>query len=137
PTASPRDGCPPSGRSSVTGRSATTAPATCTTTWRRRWPPPDESSPAWRQLPRRPPGRGHRLAPGRRPVISHRIGRRRLSRRDRRFAASAAAAGVGIAVLSGHGGAATPGGASSQAAARAIAYARQQLGKPYLWGGAG
>ena len=29
---------PPSGRSSVTGRSATTPPATCTTTWRRRWP---------------------------------------------------------------------------------------------------
>jgi len=47
------------------------------------------------------------------------------------------AAGVGIAVLSGHGGAATPGGATSEAAARAIAYARQQLGKPYLWGGTG
>ena len=47
------------------------------------------------------------------------------------------AVGVGIAVLSGHGGAATPGGAPSKAAARAIAYARQQLGKPYLWGGAG
>ena len=47
------------------------------------------------------------------------------------------AAGVGIAVLSGHGGAATPSGATSKAAARAIAYARQQLGKPYLRGGTG
>ena len=50
---------------------------------------------------------------------------------------SALAVGVGIAVLSGHGGAATPGGAPSKAAVRAIAYARQQLGKPYLWGGTG
>ena len=47
------------------------------------------------------------------------------------------AVGVGIAVLSGHGGAATSSGAPSKAAAQAIAYARQQLGKPYLWGGAG
>jgi cell wall-associated NlpC family hydrolase len=47
------------------------------------------------------------------------------------------AVGVGIAVLSGHGGAATPSGAPSKAAARTIAYARQQLGKPYLWGGTG
>ena len=55
----------------------------------------------------------------------------------RGFAASAVAVAVGIAVLSGHGATATPGGAPSQAAARAIAYARQQLGKPYLWGGTG
>jgi cell wall-associated NlpC family hydrolase len=59
-----------------------------------------------------------------------------MSRSDRRLAISALAVGVGIAILSGHG-AATPGGAPSQAAARAIAYARQQLGKPYLWGGTG
>ena len=58
-----------------------------------------------------------------------------MSRSDRRLAASALAAGVGIAVLSGHGGAATPGGAPSKAAARAIAYARQQLGKPYCGAG--
>jgi cell wall-associated NlpC family hydrolase len=58
-----------------------------------------------------------------------------MSRPARRLAISALAVGVGIAVLSGHGGA--PSGAPSQAAARAIAYARQQLGKPYLWGGTG
>jgi cell wall-associated NlpC family hydrolase len=60
-----------------------------------------------------------------------------MSRPARRLAVSALAVGVGIAVLSGHGGAATPGGAPSKAAAQAIAYARQQLGKPYLWGGTG
>jgi cell wall-associated NlpC family hydrolase len=58
-----------------------------------------------------------------------------MSRPDRRLAVSALAVGVGIAVLSGHDSA--PGGAPSQAPARAIAYARQQLGKPYLWGGTG
>ena len=47
------------------------------------------------------------------------------------------AAGVGIAVLSGHGAAATSSGAPSRAAAQAIAYARAQLGKPYEWGGTG
>jgi cell wall-associated NlpC family hydrolase len=46
--------------------------------------------------------------------------------------------GVGIAVLSGHGAAATSGSrAPGKAAAQAIAYARAQLGKPYLWGGTG
>ena len=60
-----------------------------------------------------------------------------MSRSDRRLAVSALAVGVGIAALSGHGGAATPGGAPSRAAAQAIAYARGQLGKPYLWGGTG
>ena len=35
----------PSGRSSVSGRSATTPRATCTTTWRRPWPPPDPKLP--------------------------------------------------------------------------------------------
>ena len=58
-----------------------------------------------------------------------------MSRSDRRLAVSALAVGVGIAALSGHGGASS--GAPSKAAARAIAYARQQLGKPYLWGGTG
>ena len=56
-----------------------------------------------------PPGRGHRLAPRRRPVISHRI-RRRRSRADRRLIGSALAVGVGMAVLSGHGAVATPSG---------------------------
>jgi cell wall-associated NlpC family hydrolase len=45
------------------------------------------------------------------------------------------AAGIGLAVLGHHGG--TTGGAPGPAAAEAIAYARQQLGKPYLWGGTG
>jgi cell wall-associated NlpC family hydrolase len=60
-----------------------------------------------------------------------------MSRSDRRLAVSALAVGAGIAVLSGHGGTATTGGAPSKAASRAIAYARQQLGKPYMWGGTG
>ena len=60
-----------------------------------------------------------------------------MSRPARRLAVSALAVGVGIAVLSGHGGAATSSGTPPKAAARAIAYARQQLGKPYLWGGTG
>jgi cell wall-associated NlpC family hydrolase len=60
-----------------------------------------------------------------------------MSRSDRRLAVSALAVGVGIAVLSGHGAAATSSGAPSQAAAQAIAYARAQLGKPYEWGGTG
>jgi cell wall-associated NlpC family hydrolase len=55
---------------------------------------------------------------------------------DRRFVVSAAAAGIVLAVISGHGSAATP-GAPGKAAAQAIAYAQEQLGKPYLWGGAG
>ena len=60
-----------------------------------------------------------------------------MSRSDRRLAVSALAVGVGIAALSGHGGAAAPSGAPSRVAAQAIAYARQQLGKPYEWGGTG
>ena len=69
--------------------------------------------------------------------MSHRI-RRRMSRSDRRLAGSAIAVGVGLAVLSGHGAAATGGGrAPSRAAAQAIAYARRQIGLPYLWGGTG
>lgn len=66
--------------------------------------------------------------------MAYRI-RRRMSRSDRRLTVSAVAVGVGLAVLSGHGGAS--GGAPSKAAARAIAYARAQLGKPYEWGGTG
>lgn len=62
---------------------------------------------------------------------------RRLSRPDRRLVGSALAVGVGIAALSGHGAAATAGRAPSKPAAQAIAYAGQQLGKPYLWGGTG
>jgi cell wall-associated NlpC family hydrolase len=61
---------------------------------------------------------------------------RRRSRADRRLVGSALAVGVGLAVLSGHGvaaGSRAPGGAAAQA----IAYARQQIGKPYLWGGTG
>jgi cell wall-associated NlpC family hydrolase len=49
--------------------------------------------------------------------------------------ASAVAAGLGLAVLGHHGGG--PAGSPGPAAARAIAYARAQLGKPYLWGGTG
>ena len=61
-----------------------------------------------------------------------------MSRSDRRLAGSALAVGVGIAVLSGHGAAAMSSStAPGKAAAQAIAYARDQLGKPYLWGGTG
>ncbi len=60
-----------------------------------------------------------------------------MSRSDRRLAGSALAVGVGIAVLSGHGAAATPSGAHGKAAAQAITYARAQIGRPYLWGGTG
>ena len=62
--------------------------------------------------------------------MSHRI-RRRMSRSDRRLAGSAVAVGVGLAVLSGHGAAATGGGrAPSRAAEQAIAYAQRQIGLP-------
>ena len=58
-----------------------------------------------------------------------------------RFVASAVAAGIGLAVLTGHHAAAgtsgNAGGTPGRAAAAAIAYARAQLGKPYLWGGTG
>ena len=61
-----------------------------------------------------------------------------MSRSDRRLAGSALAVGVAIAVLSGHGAAATSGSrAPSRAAAQAIAYAQRQIGLPYLWGGTG
>ncbi len=51
------------------------------------------------------------------------------------FLVSAVAAGLGLAALGHHGG--NPGGTPGPAAARAIAYARAPLGKPYLWGGTG
>jgi cell wall-associated NlpC family hydrolase len=51
------------------------------------------------------------------------------------FVASAVAAGVLLAVLGHHSR--TAGAAPGKAAAAAIAYARQQAGKPYEWGGAG
>ena len=75
----------------------------------------------------------------------HRI-RRRYRRLNGRFIASAVAAGLLLAAAHGHvppasgqtasmvqPGTATP----SPAAAAAIAYARAQLGKPYVWGGTG
>ena len=73
----------------------------------------------------------------------HRI-RRRYRRVNGRFAASAVAAGLLLAAAHGHvpptsGQTASmvqPGTAApSPAAATAIAYARAQLGKPYIWGG--
>jgi cell wall-associated NlpC family hydrolase len=51
------------------------------------------------------------------------------------FVASAVAVGVLLAVLGHHSR--TAGAAPGKAAAAAIAYARQQAGKPYEWGGAG
>jgi cell wall-associated NlpC family hydrolase len=58
------------------------------------------------------------------------------------FVASAVAVGIGLAALGGyhHPSAKAPASASStpgRPAAAAIAYARAQLGKPYLWGGTG
>ena len=71
---------------------------------------------------------------------------RRRGRVNGKFAASAIAAGVALAVLHGHVPPASGQAASTvragtaapaPAAAAAIAYARAQLGKPYLWGGTG
>jgi cell wall-associated NlpC family hydrolase len=67
--------------------------------------------------------------------LAYRI-RRRRSGVSGGFLASAVAAGLGLAVLSGHH-ARDPGGSPGPASARAIAYARAQIGKPYLWGGTG
>jgi cell wall-associated NlpC family hydrolase len=66
--------------------------------------------------------------------LTHRI-RRRRSRAPGGLVVSALAAGALLAVLGHHGG--HPGGVPGRAAAEAIAYARAQLGKPYLWGGTG
>jgi peptidoglycan DL-endopeptidase CwlO len=65
--------------------------------------------------------------------------RRWRRRRDRRDAALAVAGGLVLAVVM-HGAAIHPAGvrpAPANAAAQAIAYARAQLGKPYVWGGTG
>ena len=51
------------------------------------------------------------------------------------FVASAVAVGVLLAVAGHHGG--TAEAAPGKAAAAAIAYARAQLGCPYVWGGTG
>jgi cell wall-associated NlpC family hydrolase len=68
--------------------------------------------------------------------MPHRM--RRRSRADRRLVGSALAVGVSLALLSGHGAAATSGSkAPGKAAAQAITYAQRQIGLPYLWGGAG
>jgi cell wall-associated NlpC family hydrolase len=68
-----------------------------------------------------------------------RYGRRRLTGRE---AAAAVAAGGLLAMAAHHGGGTSGGQAQAStvttaAAATAIAYARSQLGKPYLWGGTG
>ena len=52
-----------------------------------------------------------------------------------RSIASAVAAGAALAVLAGHH--AADAGRAPGTAAAVIAYARAQLGKPYLWGGTG
>jgi peptidoglycan DL-endopeptidase CwlO len=65
--------------------------------------------------------------------------RRWRRRRDRRDAVLAVAAGLVVAVVM-HGAGIHPAGAGaapSNAAAAAIAYARAQIGKPYVWGGTG
>jgi cell wall-associated NlpC family hydrolase len=54
-----------------------------------------------------------------------------------RFAGSAVAAGLLAAALHGHHPGAAGGRAPDRAASRVLAYARGQLGKPYLWGGTG
>ncbi len=69
----------------------------------------------------------------------HRI-RRRYRRVNGRFVASAVAAGLLLAAAHGHvppTSGQTASRAPSPAAATAIAYARAQLGKPYVWGGTG
>ncbi len=68
-----------------------------------------------------------------------RFGRRRLTGRQ----IAAAVVCGGLLALAAHYGAGTAAGqakasaASTAAAATAIAYARSELGKPYLWGGTG
>jgi len=67
-----------------------------------------------------------------------RYGRRRLT--DRQIAAAVVCGGL-LALAVHHGGTAAgqarASTATMAAAATAIAYARSQLGKPYLWGGTG
>jgi cell wall-associated NlpC family hydrolase len=54
-----------------------------------------------------------------------------------RLVGSAVAAGLIVAAVQGHHAGAASRAAPGRAAAEAIAYARAQLGKPYLWGGTG
>ena len=54
-----------------------------------------------------------------------------------RLVGSAVAAGLIVAAVQGHHAGAASRAAPSRAAAEAIAYARAQLGKPYLWSGTG
>ena len=61
---------------------------------------------------------------------------RRLRRRNQRLAVSAVAAGLVLAAAHGHGAPAS-GGVPSPAAAAAVAFARGQLGKPYVYGATG
>ncbi len=72
--------------------------------------------------------------------MAHRIRIRRRSRPSGGFAAAAVAVGLILAAVHGHGPSG-PAGTTSRApgktAAAVIAYARAQLGKPYLWGGTG
>jgi cell wall-associated NlpC family hydrolase len=69
--------------------------------------------------------------------LAHRIRLRRRRGTRGGFVASAATAGLILAVY-GHAAASTAAPAApDRAAAAAIAYARAQLGRPYLWGGAG
>ncbi len=72
--------------------------------------------------------------------MAHRIRIRRRRGTSGGFVASAAAAGLILATAGGHawyGPASTAPGAPGKTAAAAVAYARAQLGKPYLWGGTG
>jgi cell wall-associated NlpC family hydrolase len=64
--------------------------------------------------------------------LAHRIRIRRRRGTRGGFVASAAAVGVILAAVHGHATASAPGGAAAP-----VAYARAQLGRPYLWAGAG
>jgi cell wall-associated NlpC family hydrolase len=71
--------------------------------------------------------------------MTRRYSRCRYRRTDARGVALAAAAGLALAALAhaGAGHAAGAPGVPEGAAARAIAYAKAQLGCPYTWGGTG
>jgi cell wall-associated NlpC family hydrolase len=68
--------------------------------------------------------------------MAYRSRRRGGSPASPRFIGSALAAGLLAASIQGHH-AAAGGQAPGAAAARVLAYARGQLGKPYVWGGTG
>ena len=83
-------------------------------------------------------------SPGRRAVACT-VSAGAIGRVNGRFVASAVAAGLLLAAAHGHAPPVRPDGQHgaagygrpSPAAATAIAYARAQLGKPYVWGGTG